>query len=285
MEAVSAVKMRKNQTLVMAARPFALEALRLLRNLESSGSLVFKKPKTGRVVFLVIAADRGLCGAFNANVFREEERLRASLGLQNKDIEVIAVGQKAIEHCGLIGQNVAAEFSKLGDVPEFSQIRPILQYILAGINSEKYREIYGIYTHFWSTFRQEPRSMRIYPLDVERLEDLISSMADSRANKKDGSGDDAVSQKTSAPYEFEPSQKEILDNLVPFLIQVQIYHMIIESDAGEHSARLLAMRNARDNAGRLLQELTLQFNKLRQGQITREVSEIVGGKEALEAAG
>ena len=184
-----------------------------------------------------------------------------------------AIGKKAGKFFQKKNLPIVAQFSGIGDYAEFEEVQPIAQALMKYFLSNRYQKIYLFYTDFISTFLQIPRKIQVLPIDLEVLKEMLSHYA--LETEKQNS-------ETDLDYILEPSPKEILENLTPQLVEFEIYHCILEANASEHSARMMAMRSASQNARDLTEKLILEYNKARQAQITSELGEISSAKEALE---
>lgn len=267
MEAVSAAKMRKAQQQVLATRPYALQAsevLSYIARLNSTDSelnpLINERP-VKRTGILLITADRGLAGGFNANVLRRNAQLMREKRNAGAEVTVVAVGKKGREWLLRYDPVVRAEFTALPDNPTSYDIAPIVRVLVDDFLSGYTDEVLIVYTDFVNTIRQVPTVKKLLPVEP----------AEPSANM-------------APEYIFEPSPEAVLNRVLYGFTEVQILQAIYESLASEHSARMVAMRNATDAAGELLDDLTLTYNKARQSAITGELMDIVGGASALQDA-
>ena len=263
MEMVSAAKMRRAQQRVLASRAYSerLEAVigdlaSLSLDSEQLKAFPLLEQRTVKKAGLIlITPDRGLTGALNSNVIRRGARyITAEAGVP---VEVLAVGKKGRDFMVRTRQEVAAEFIGLGDKVTLDETRPIADVATQDFVSGKVDSVTVVFADFVNTLVQKPEARQILPIV-----------------KPQESG-------TYTDYIFEPSPEAVLAALLPRYIEVQIYQAMLESIASEHSARMVAMRAATDNAKELVTDLTLHYNKARQAQITREVSEIAAGANAL----
>jgi F-type H+-transporting ATPase subunit gamma len=270
LEAVSASKVRKAQAQVMATRYYAGAALHILRDLalrhdgSAAHPLLDEHRSVKNVGVVLITSDRGLAGPYNSNVVRTAMDFEAEKGLP---IQYIPVGRKGRDILLRRGATIVAEFSGIPDSPGILDITAITRTAVDDFLSGDVDEVYIIFTDFINTLRQEPRVRRLLPLkptegDMTGLTDQVHI------------GMDAV-------YTFEPDAQTILDEILPRFTELQLYQALLESLASEHSARMVAMRNATENAEALVEDLTLVYNKARQLAITSEMLDIVGGAEAL----
>lgn len=278
MEAVSAVKMRKTQSSAFAGRPYARAGLAILARLSGSGDAL-RHPLTAvravkKIALLVMTSDKGLAGALNSGVIKRAVETATPYAKEN--VTVFAYGKKGEEFFARRGYTVAKAFeNKRDDVP-LSIMEELSRELSEGFRDGTYDEVFVVYSNFKSTFEQVPTGRTLLPLSVERVAELV---ADVRPAKGKWSTDMELT--APASYEVESQSGDILGVLIPRLVAVSLYHMLLESKASEHSARMVAMKSASDKSKEVARDLTRLYNKIRQAAITREVSEIVGGREAL----
>jgi F-type H+-transporting ATPase subunit gamma len=265
MEMVSASKMRRAQRNVLATRPYADRLLDVMGELTDRaigaariGTLLEVRPNVKAVGLIVVTPDKGLTGSMITNVLRRSGRFILDERARGRQIETLAVGKKGRDFLVRTGQNLIAEVTKLGDYPRLVDMLGIATNVIEGFLEQRYDEVYVIYSEFVNTLVQRPALKRLLPVEAPNEPD---------EKKWD--------------YNYEPDQDEVLDALLPRFVEVQLYQAILESIASEHSARMVAMRNATDNARELSRDLTLSYNKTRQANITKEVSEIASGAAAL----
>jgi len=216
---------------------------------------------------IVITADRGLAGAYNTNVIRY---VLQRFDKYHLPVKYITVGRKGRDLLYRLRKPVLADFSNLPSAPKFGSISAIGRLVVDDFIKGEVDEVYLVYTEFVSIARQIATVKQILPLDVTNREGLVRDFGEQHTG-------------TAAAYEFEPDQKDILDEMIPRFTALQIYQAILESQASEHAARMVAMRNATDNAKELVSALQLAYNKVRQQGITNDILDIVGGAEALSA--
>lgn len=279
MEAVSAVKMRKTQAAAFAGRPYARAALAILARLSGSGDVqnhpLTSKREVKRTALLVLTSDKGLAGSLNSGVLKAAAE--AAAGMDKGSVTVFAYGKKGMEFFSRRGYEVAKFYeNKRDDVP-LSVMEELARDLSAGFLAGEYDEVIATYSNFKSTFEQVPTRRTLLPLSLDAIGQLV---ADIRPSK--GKWSEEVALAAPAAYEVESSD-DIAGALVPRLVAVSLYHMLLESKASEHSARMVAMKGASDKSKEVARDLTRVYNKIRQASITREVSEIVGGREALAA--
>ena len=269
LEAVSASKVRKAMAAVSATRAYASKAWQVLTHIarqpgrENLHPLLTRRPQVSNILVLVVSGDRGLAGAYNTNVIRYVTQRFGSDGTPTR---YIAVGRKGRDLLMRRRKKVIAEFSNLPAAPSFADVSAIGRMAVDEFLKGDVDEVYLVYTDFINMARQETVVKKLLPLEV---------------------GDEAgrvvaYEQKhLTAAYIYEPTESEILDEIVPRFTALQIYQAILESLASEHAARMVAMRNATDNALELVGDLQPQYNKARQQTITNDLLDIAGGAEAL----
>jgi F-type H+-transporting ATPase subunit gamma len=268
LEAVSASKVRKAMAAVMATRPYASKAWQVLTHIARQPGratlhpLLTRRPEVRSVLVLAISGDRGLAGAYNANVIRfvgqRFDQYAAS-------VRYVAVGRKGRDMLIRRRKPVVAEFSNLPAAPSFQDVSAVGHLAVNEFLEGQADEVWLVYTKFVNMLKQEPVAKRLLPLEVETYEQVATF----------------EHQRLTAAYFYEPDEREILDEIIPRFTALQIYQAILESLASEHAARMLAMRSATDNAIELAEALTLDYNKLRQMTITTEMIDLVGGAEAM----
>ncbi len=285
MEVVSATKMRRSQQFALVARPYAVASLEMMQNLlRRTPALppILQEREIKNRALLVITSDKGLAGAFNANVLRKADAWIADAQKHGMPFSLIAVGKKAKEHCERRDSIPVKSFWKFGDYTDLSETLPIADLLLAGFENGRWDSMDAAYTHFRTTLLQETVLKKILPATEQGIEDAVRSILPERgrfANLQPTTYN--LQPRYNYEYKFEPSPADILQELVPQLIKMHIHHIILESNASEHSARMVAMKSASDNARELIGDLTLQFNKARQANITRELVEITAGAEQI----
>lgn len=282
MEMVSASKMRRSQEAALHARPYALKALEVLSRLGGAADIecypLLQERAEGKIGLVLISTDKGLCGGLNSTLFKKTaEFIRAH---QKEAMEVITIGKKAGEWALRMNLSVSASFEGYGDRIDVVEVLPLARSLIKDFEAGRYKKIVFAYTNFISTLKQEPVIRHLLPIKKESLEEVVKEILPT-AGKYAGQKD-AVGGKIAGEYIFEPSSREVLNNLLPKLTEVQVYQMVLEANASEHSARMVAMKNASEAAKEMIEELALSYNKVRQAGITQEIAEISAGKAALE---
>jgi F-type H+-transporting ATPase subunit gamma len=261
MEMIAASKMKKAQERGLAGRPYSEKIRQVIADLAALPETTLQHPllqnrPEERITVIHITPDRGFCGGLNANLNR---KLVTFIIEQKKPVEIISVGRKGQEFTARSGIKHTAEFSGLGDAPSFLDILPISNIVIDEYTNKKTDKVLISHPHFISTLVQKPVFKQLLPVVPAVLP---------RAQNVD--------------YLYEPGSEEVLNALLPRFVEMEIYHAILESIASEHSARMVAMRNATDSANELIGDLTLLYNKARQETITRELLDLTGGVVALE---
>ena len=286
MEAVSAVKMRKSQQSALLARPYALSALKVLRSIAGAIDTLNHPLTTPREVkrtlVVVVSADKGLAGSYGATLLKSMYRTLEAQGLTLKNTDLITIGKKAHEHFTKREWTIIEHYEHWSDQIAFDAVSPLAEQIKSAYLSGTYDQAFIVYTNFISTLKQEVYTRKLLPVTEASVEEVVRGITPIRGKfaEKEEETDKAIAPVRE--YTFEPSVATIFDELVPTLFNIQIYHSVLESNASEHSARMIAMKNASDIAKEISRGLKLRFNKVRKAAITREVSEIVGGMESMK---
>ena len=272
MEMVAAAKLRKAQERIETLRPFADGLLELTARVAGGASaathplLAEREVKTACIV--MCTGDRGLAGALNANVIRRSMELKAEWERDGIDVRFIAVGRRAGAALSFREIEVDDTFAGITDNPQFRDAEGIGRSVMERFREAEYDRVVLVYNHFDSAISQTIMAQDLLPLDDEELLAAVD-------------GEHEATSGVSPDWEFEPGEEELLDRLLPTYVEQTVFRALLESTASEHGARMTAMRNATDNAGELLDGLTLQRNRVRQAAITQEILEIVAGADAL----
>ncbi|MFZ8842673.1 MULTISPECIES: ATP synthase F1 subunit gamma [Thermoflexus] len=278
MEAVSASKMRRAQEMTLASRPYSQKAWEVLVHLahqaEASALLhpLLEVRPVHRVLLVLITADRGLCGAYNDNIIRLAFRFAA---VSRAPVAFLTVGRKGRDAVARVRGALIADFSPMPRWPRFADVRPIARLAMEEFLKGSVDEVYVAYTDFINTMVQRPRVRRLLPLRLTGAYEPAVPEAVERLDTR------AVANKT---FIYEPDPAQLLEVILPRFVELQLYQAVLESLASEHSARMVAMRNATENAENLIYTLTLSYNKARQQSITSEMLDIAGGAEAMRQA-
>ena len=264
MEMVAASKMRKAQDRMRAARPYG-EKIRNVAAHISHANPEYRHPylvdrdSVKRVGIIVITTDKGLCGALNTNLLRLVLAQYKELQAEGEELEVCCIGNKGLGFMQRLGANIASHAVQIGDRPQMEKLIGTIKVMLDGYTQNRFDRLLFGYTRFVNTMKQEAVIEQLLPLSGERM------------GAPEGSWD----------YLYEPDAKAVLDQVMTRYIEAIIFQAVAENMASEQSARMVAMKAASDNAGTLIEELTLIYNKSRQAAITKELSEIVGGAAAV----
>lgn len=274
MQLVAAAKMKKAQDQALAGREYSAHLNQMLADIQENfgdeSHPLLEKREGDRELVLVISTDKGLCGPLNTNLGK------AIFAKVSPDAHFVTVGRKLRAMCEKLGKKVLADFTVKDPVP-FAQTRPIAKLLTKEFLEGNYDKVTLVYTKFVNTLRQEPTIAQLLPIqevqgDVEGESEAAAHGMPTEEKIKDAFRD----------YTFEPSPAAVLEALLPLYINYQVYQAHVEARASEHSARMVAMKAATDNAKKFIKELTLEYNKLRQGAITAELLEITTAMKAME---
>ncbi len=285
MQAVSAVKMRKSESAAIKGRPFALYALNILKKIEKGVGVNIKtlsplfretpEAQIKKTCLVVIASDKGLAGSFNSNVLKKAAEFVKN---STHTVEVITVGKKAKEFFIRKGMNPVESFEGAGDYATLAEALPISNKIISLFEDGTYDKVDVIYTNFVSALKQDVVHRPLLPLNEATLNTVIDNIVPETGRFSELK---SAEQKDNTEYKFEPTPEKIVRKLVPTLVELEVFHSILEANASEHASRMVAMKNASENAKEMIGKLTIKYNKERQAQITKELIEITSGKEAL----
>jgi F-type H+-transporting ATPase subunit gamma len=278
MEAVSAVKMRKTQSTAIAGRAYARAALSILARLSGSADIARHPLAQERIVkniaLVILTSDKGLAGALNSGVIKAASDALALYPVSA--VTVYAYGKKGEEYFARRNYRVARAYENKKDTVELSVMEELATELSHEFSRGAYDEVFVAYSNFKSTFEQTPAVRRLLPLSLAAVTELVKDIVPGK-----GKWSELRAIEAPASYTVEPGDAEVLEYLVPKLVSISLYHLLLEAKASEHSARMVAMKNASDKSEEVAHDLTRLFNKIRQAGITREVSEIIGGREAL----
>lgn len=264
MEMVAASKMRKTQDRMQATRPYSRKIGQIINHLSQANPeykheyLIAREVK--RIGIILITSDRGLCGGLNANLFRTALRTMRDWETKGIDLDLGCIGRKSVGFFSSVGGNIVAQATKIGDTPRLNDILGVIKVMLDSYSNRGIDELYVAFNEFVNTMTQKPTLKKLLPIHAEELVQDLAGYWD---------------------YIYEPDAKEILDGLMTRYIESIVYQGLVENNACEQAARMVAMKSASDNAGKLIDELQLIYNKERQAAITQEISEIVGGAAAV----
>ena len=264
LEMVSASKIRKSQDLMNETRPYANMIRRVMGHLskarpEYRHPFTVRREEVKKVGYIIVSSDRGLCGGLNTNLFKLVLKDVQEWQGKGAEVSLVTLGKKASAFFKNINIDIAAHASSLGEKPQIEDLIGSIKIMLDAYREEKLDRLYIVYNKFVNTMTQAPELERLLPLpdtDDSEIKDIWD-------------------------YIYEPDAETLLDTVLVRYIEADVYHAVLENLASEHAARMIAMKNATENAGELIDELTLVFNKARQAAITQEISEIVGGAAAV----
>ena len=288
MEMVAAARLRRAEQRIESLRPYASAIRRMTRQAaEAAGAEMGSMPilseheRQDRVAILLVTADRGLAGAFNSQIIRAGMRAAADHEAEGRSVTFFASGRRGVSSLTFRGREVAGGFTGFTDRPGYANARDIAEALIAAYVDDRVDRVEVFYNGYVSALTQEVRRETLLPLQQATL--LEGGRAEAAASVTAAS--EAAGTRThdgpGALVEYEPDPAEILQRLVPDYVEISIFRALLESTASEHGARMTAMRNASENAGEVIEDLTLEMNRVRQADITQEILEVVAGAEAL----
>src|SRR5215213_5011506 len=288
MEMVAAARLRRAEQRIEQLRPYA-DAIRKMTRRASEAAesvpsipLLKERENVQTVGLLLVTGDRGLAGGFNSQIIRAGNRRCRELEDEGKDVKWYASGKKGVSSLNFRGRQVTG-FEGFTDRPAFSDAREIGDALTSAYVDGEVDRVEIIYNHYVSTMTQEVSHETLLPLQqADVMGDEGDDEDDDGGQKGDGEADEGANiDQSRSLWIYEPSAEEILERLVPDYVEISIFRALLESTASEHGARMTAMRSASENAGELIEDLTLEMNRARQAEITQEIMEVVGGAEAL----
>ncbi|MFA6423903.1 MAG: ATP synthase F1 subunit gamma [Candidatus Magasanikbacteria bacterium] len=296
MEMVAAAKMRKAVDTALKTRTYAKLAWDILVDLsktQKSEIALLKTRRVKKVLLILITSNRGLCGSFNSNIIKKtaiqmnNPKNLSRQRIEGKDLEtegpvlvdVLGLGKKGAEFSKKMGYNLIASFTDISDTPGLKDILPICKMAIDEYANKNYDKVVVAYTDFKSAINQVPKIRQVLPISEIDLEKMMGDIGEEDLQKEKTK---IVADTKVGDYLFEPGRDEVLEIILPRLVESQVLQAALESAASEHSSRMVAMRSASDAAVEMIDELNLNFNKARQAGITQEIAEIAGGAAALE---
>jgi F-type H+-transporting ATPase subunit gamma len=263
MNMIAAARLRRAQAKAESARPYSVRLAEILQDVLASSGGAARHPLmtqrlTRRIALVIVTADRGLCGAFNAGIIREAQRF---LKEQNVPVDLVTVGRKGRDHFGRLGQNILQHFPQPSRDVRLEEVGAVCKQIVTDYGAGRYDEVHIAHANFVSVLKTQPVITRLLP--IAKPADDADKMA-------------------KAAYEFEPGADELLNTLLPRYVEVLVYRALVESLASEQAARMVAMKSATDSASDMIQGLTREYNSARQTSITTALLEVVAGADALE---
>ena len=263
MQMVAASRMRRTQDRMAEGRPYARKIRQAIGHLANANPeyqhLYMQSREVKRVGFIVVSTDRGLCGGLNVNLFRLVIRKMSELQSSGVEIDLALIGNKAAQFFRSVGGNVVASIGDIGEVPEITDLIGGVKVMFDAFEEGRIDRLDIVSNEFVSTMTQEPRLEQLLPLEAEEAEEFQHRW----------------------DYLYEPDARELIEGLVQRFVESQVYQAVVENTACEQAARMIAMKNATDNAEQIIDELTLIYNNARQAAITQEIAEIVGGAAAV----
>ncbi|OGG49392.1 ATP synthase F1 subunit gamma [Candidatus Kaiserbacteria bacterium RIFCSPHIGHO2_02_FULL_54_11b] len=288
MEAVSAVKMRKGQERALSGRSYAAAALSVLERLSGTadiarhplmGDVGFTKPNMKTCV-VIVTSDKGLAGSLNSGVIRKVEAELLKRNLDKNNVVMVAIGRRGGDYFANRAYDVREKLENVADGVSESEIRMVTDKVLAWHAAGEIGACIIAYQNFLSTFEQEPTVRQIIPITTEGMQEIVKGIRPARGKYSPQTSAEITAK--PAAYTVEPDADAVLSILLPKLLNIAIFHALLENKASEHSARMVAMKSATDKAKEMAGNLTRKFNRVRQAAITREVSEITSGIEAMK---
>jgi F-type H+-transporting ATPase subunit gamma len=270
MEMVAASKMRKAQERMKKARPYGEKIRNVAAHMSKANTeyrhpFLIERDTVKRIGIIVVTSDKGLCGGLNTNVLRRALSEMRKWQTEGEEIEVCCIGNKGLGFMSRIRANIISQVVGLGDTPDMEKLIGAVKVVLDGYTEDRFDRVYILYNRFVNTMKQEPVMEKLLPLSDDKMQ--LES--------------ESSSNKVTWDYIYEPEAKPVIDDVMVRYVEALIYQAVTENMASEQSARMVAMKAASDNAGNVIDELTLIYNKSRQAAITKELSEIVGGAAAV----
>lgn len=281
MELVSASKMRKAVNAVLMSKPYSKLAWETVQSITQkidadSHPLLRRSEKIEQVLLLFLSSDRGLAGGYNTSVVKLAMQQIRALG-EGMKLNTICIGKRGADTIRRAGIPILASFTEMTNNTKFEEVLPIGRLIMDEFTKGTYDKVLLVYTDFVSAITQQPIVLELLPLGEEETFKVLGETQKTQIYT-------ISKQSMTEEYTFEPSPREVLDKMLPRLIETMVYQAVLEASASEHSARMMAMRSASDSAAEMIDELTFTFNQARQAGITQEIAEISSGKAALEHA-
>ena len=285
MELVEVTKMRKSQEYALNSRPYAYATLGILGIISKLEEVPLPELLRARPIkktaFLLIVSDKGLAGSFNSAVIRKfESFVRAEhIDLYDEKYSFICVGQKARTYCERRNLPVIQSFHHMGDSTKTEEVKPISDFLANGYIGGEFDEVILFSTSFVTALRQDPIVRLIFPITFEKIKKSIEETIPQAGRYSHYIDTESLMERNEGGYLIEPSPKEVLEELAPKLLSIWLYHLTLEANASEHSARRVAMKNASENAADLSEKLNVVYNKSRQAAITNAIIEVTSGNQ------
>ncbi|MDR4517028.1 MAG: F0F1 ATP synthase subunit gamma [Nitrosomonas sp.] len=273
MEMVAASKMRKAQDRMKKARPYGEKIRNVAAHMSGANTeyrhpFLIERDTVKRIGIIVVTSDKGLCGGLNTNVLRRALNEMKKWQSEGEELEVCCIGSKGLGFMSRLKAKVISQVVGLGDTPDMESLIGAVKVILDGYTEDRFDRVYIFYNRFINTMKQEPVMEKLLPLSNEKMQ-------------SDNAQEESSAKVAGWDYIYEPEAKPVIDDIMVRYVEALIYQALTENMASEQSARMVAMKAASDNAGNVIDELTLIYNKSRQAAITKELSEIVSGAAAV----
>jgi F-type H+-transporting ATPase subunit gamma len=301
MELVAAAKMKKTVETTLASRFYAHYSWDILTHLASletkSKPALLRVRPVKKIAIILITSDKGLCGSYNTAIIKKvldqlnnpqslminrvgNKKIEPAFLAENLEVEFICLGRKGAEIARKLNKKVAEVFTGINDHPHLKDLKPVSSLIISEYKKKNYDKVVVAYTDYKSTLKQIPKLRQLLPISEHDLEKIIHGL-DTVYDKYGNKNQAANGWANGIDYKFEPNKRKLMDALLAKLVEQQLYQLFLESIASEHSARMLAMKNASESADEMIGELNLIYNKARQAAITQEIAEISAGRAAL----
>ncbi len=277
MEMVSVSKMKRAVSRSFASRMYARYALEILVTLSKERNMTDPLLEYGvgeKTLMIIVASNKGLCGGYNINISKSVSKYKSEHG---QDLDAITIGKQAERIASRNKIPIIASFNEFGEDVDLNKVKTLRKLIISEFKEfHKYKNVVVVYTEFIKQLDYKPTVKEILPISPKTTRNIIEEI-------EEGHEDTRFDKRGMALYLFEPSEERVLRKVLPNLLTATLFQIILEAGASEHSSRMVAMKNATDNAGELLNDLKLTYNRARQASITQEVAEIIGGAEALNS--
>jgi F-type H+-transporting ATPase subunit gamma len=283
MELVAATKMRRSQELAIASRPYSYAALELMGILAGLKDVpmpeIFAPREIKKTVFVILISDKGLAGAFNSAVIRKFEAYvrERNIDIQSDRYAFVAIGQKARTYLERRKLPILAQFTRVGDYTRVEEVMPIVNFLVQGYAGHTFDEATIFFTKFESALRQDAVVRDLFPVTYEVIKHSIEATIPKTGRYSNYTISESFFDEKERDYIIEPSPADVLAELAPKLLETRLYHIVLEANASEHSARRMAMKNASENASELSENLNLEYNKSRQAAVTNAIIEVTSG--------
>lgn len=292
MEMISAVKMRRAVQNALAMRPYAESALHVLGRVRKAEQLrdhpLLRSGTVKSVLIVAVTSNRGLCGSFNSQVIRQIKALIENLEHRYPELDRIhflSIGKKGDSMLRRFNREIVASFPELSAVPTVEGVRPVARFIVDGYRDGTYDKVMLVYTDYISAMAQKTRARRLFPISYGALQDEVLEISAHAGSDHSEDVSTAFHGRSDIPsgadYLVEPTPEIVFDALALRLLEMQVYHALLESNASQEAARMVAMRNASDAAKEMTDSLTLSYNQIRQAKVTQEIAELSAGMAAV----